>query len=492
MIGGSPEPCSFVIFGATGHLATTKLLPALYQLEAEGRLHGDLRFFAFARRPWRRAQWLEHLERLLGERLGDEYRPQIFDRFADRFDYVVGDLNDPGAYTRLVQELGKARPGRCENLVFYLAVRPQDFATVIENLDRAGINRSHGRHRIVVEKPFGQDLDSARQLNALLHRHFDEEQIYRIDHYLGKETVQNLFVLRFANMLVEPVWNRSCVDHVQITVAETGGVGQRSGYYEGTGALRDMVQNHLLQLVAMVAMEPPATLDPEAVRDEKVKVLRSIRPIPPQSVDAYAVRGQYVRARVAGEAVPGYREEPGVDGASATETYAALKLYIDNWRWRDVPFYLRTGKRLPSALSLIAIRFKHPPQRLFGADATELEPNWIILSLQPEECVHLELQAKRPGMEMRTRVLRLNASYRQARASSLEPYKTLLLDVIEGDQSLFLRFDEIEWSWRGVEPVLRHWTGAQSGLIPYPAGSWGPEEAERLFDRPDQAWRNHL
>jgi glucose-6-phosphate 1-dehydrogenase len=492
MIQVPREPCSLVIFGATGHLATTKLLPALCQLEAEGRLHEDLRLIAFARRAWSRAEWLEHLRPALRQRFGNECSPEVLDRFAARFDYVAGDLNDPQTYTRLVQVLGKPRSGACENVVFYLSIRPQDFATVIENLSCAGINRSHGRHRIVVEKPFGQDLDSARQLNALLHRHFDEEQIYRIDHYLGKEMVQNLFVLRFANMLVEPVWNRSYVDHVQITVAETAGIGGRAGYYEGAGALRDMVQNHLLQLVAMVAMEPPATLEPEAIRDEKVKVLRSLRPIAPQDVDVCTVRGQYVAGVVAGEAVPGYREEPGVDAASPTETYAALKLYIDNWRWRDVPFYLRTGKRLPNALSLVAIRFKHPPQRLFDTGGTEREPNWIVLSLQPEECVHLELQAKQPGMQMRTRVLRLNASYRQSRASSMESYKTLLLDVIEGDQSLFLRFDEIEWSWRAVDPILRHWAAAETGPIPYPAGRWGPKEADRLFERQDHAWRNRL
>ncbi len=484
------EPCSFVIFGATGHLATTKLLPALCQLEAEGRLHQDLRLVAFARREWRRAQWLEHLQRVLREQLGNECRPEVFDRFAARFDYVAGDLNDPQAYPRLVEVLGKPHLGACENVIFYLAIRPQDFATVIENLNRAGINRSHGRHRIVVEKPFGEDLDSARRLNALLHRHFDEGQIYRIDHYLGKETVQNLFVLRFANMLVEPVWNRNHVDHVQIAVAETGGVGGRAGYYEHAGALRDMVQNHLMQLAAVVAMEPPASFDPDGIRDEKVKVLRAIRPIPEGAASAFAVRGQYARGTVAGETVPGYREEPGVDGASDTETYAALKLYIDNWRWRDVPFYLRTGKRLASAFSSIAVRFKHPPQRLFDAGGTAPEPDWILLSLQPAECVHLELQAKEPGTEMRTRVLRLNASYRQARASSMEAYKTLLLDVIEGDQSLFLRFDEVEWSWRVVDPILRHWVRDRNPVSPYPAGTWGPEEADRLFDREDHCWRN--
>ncbi len=487
-------PCYFVIFGATGHLSTTKLIPALCQLEAAGRLNESLRFIAFSRREWRQEDWLEHLKLVLAEQLGDECRPEIFERFAARFDYVAGDLRDPKAYARLMGEVSKPRMGTCENLVFYLAIRPADFVEVIEQLDRAGINRSHGRHRIVVEKPFGEDLESARRLNRLLHRYFDEEQIYRIDHYLGKETVQNLFVFRFANMLIEPIWNRHFVDHVQITVAESGGIGRRAGYYEHAGALRDMVQNHLMQLLTMVAMEPPASLDPDAIRDEKVKVLRCIRPIPQQAVNVYAVRGQYTRGVLNGEELPGYREEPGVSGDSATETYAAVKFYVDNWRWRGVPFYLRTGKRLAQDISFIAIRFKRPPQLLFpgAASAPELAPNWVLLSIQPTECLHLDIQAKQPGTEMKTRVLRLNASYRHTHASAMEAYKLLLLDVIEGDQSLFLRFDEVEWSWRVVDPILRHWLEARDFVPHYPAGSWGPDEAERLFDRDDHFWRNEL
>lgn len=489
-----PGPCYFVIFGATGSLSTTKLLPALCQLEAAQRLHESLRFVAFARREWRREDWLAHLQRVLAEQLGDECRPEIFERFAARFDYVAGDLHDLEAYVRLMEVFSKPRMGTCENLVFYLAIRPQDFPAVIENLNRAGINRSHGRHRIVVEKPFGEDLDSARRLNALLHRYFDEEQVYRIDHYLGKETVQNLFVFRFANMLIEPIWNRNYVDHVQITVAESGGIGRRADYYDRAGALRDMLQNHLMQLLTVVAMEPPATLDPDAIRDEKVKVLRSIRPIAAQAAGACAVRGQYARGALAGEEVPGYREEPGVDADSVTETFAAVKFYIDNWRWRDVPFYLRTGKRLARDISFIAIRFKYPPQRLFpgAAGAPNLAPNWVLLSIQPTECLHLDVQAKQPGTGMKTRVLRLNASYRHMHASPMEAYKLLLLDVIEGDQSLFLRFDEVEWSWRVVDPILRHWLEVRDFISHYPAGSWGPEEADRLFDREDHFWRNEL
>jgi glucose-6-phosphate 1-dehydrogenase len=327
-------PCHFVIFGATGNLASRKLLPALYELDVAGRLHADLRFIAFARRAWQNAEWAAHLNASLDEQLGRKCDPAIFERFAQRFDYVAGDLNDPQAYRRLMDELSKPRMGACENIVFYLAIKPSEFMAVIEQLSAIGISRAHGRHRIVVEKPFGEDLDSARALNARLHQHFDEEQIYRIDHYLGKETVQNLLVFRFANTLIEPVWNRNYIDHVQITVAEADGVGTRAGYYDGAGALRDMLQNHLMQLLTLVAMEPPATLDADTLRDEKVKVLRSIRPIAPQALANHAFRAQYAAGRVAGHAVPGYLEEPGVAKGSATETYVAAKFFIDNWRWR--------------------------------------------------------------------------------------------------------------------------------------------------------------
>ena len=486
-------PCYFVIFSATGNLASRKLLPALYQLDDAGRLHDDLRFIAFARRDWQRDTWLAHLDRVLREQLGEQLKPAVFERFALRFDYVAGDLADPQAYRRLMDELSKPRPGVCENIVFYLAIKPSDFLPVIEQLNTLGINRAHGRHRIVVEKPFGEDIDSARMLNARLHRYFDEEQVFRIDHYLGKETVQNLLVFRFANTLIEPVWNRNFIDHVQITVAESEGVGRRAGYYDATGALRDMLQNHLMQLFTIVAMEPPAQLDADALRDEKVKVLRSIRPLSAQAVHAHAIRAQYAPGRVAGQAAAGYRSEPGVSPESATETYVAAKFFVDNWRWRGVPFYLRTGKRLAENTSLIAIRFRHPPQLLFHeAGASHLDPNWVLLSLQPTECMHIELHAKEPGLTMNTRVVRLNASYRESPSSTMEAYKTLLLDVVEGDRSLFLRFDEVEWAWRVVDPILREWQASRDYIPTYPAGTWGPREANRLFERDDQFWRNEI
>ena len=486
-------PCYFVVFGATGNLATRKLLPALYQLDDAGRLHDDLRFLAFARRDWQRDEWLAHLDRVLRAQLGERLKQEVFARFAARFDYVAGDLNDPQAYRRLMDELSKPRLGVCENIIFYLAIKPADFLPVLEQLDATGINRAHGRHRIVVEKPFGEDIDSAHMLNARLHRYFDEEQVFRIDHYLGKETVQNLLVFRFANTLIEPVWNRNYIDHVQITVAESEGVGRRAGYYDTTGALRDMLQNHLMQLLTIVAMEPPAQLDADALRDEKVKVLRSIRPLSAQSVHAHALRAQYAAGRVAGQPALAYRGEPDVAAESVTETYVAAKFFVDNWRWRGVPFYLRTGKRLAENTSLIAIRFRHPPQLLFHeAGAAHLDPNWVLLSLQPTECMHIELHAKEPGLTMNTRVVRLNASYRETPTGTMEAYKTLLLDVIEGDRSLFLRFDEVEWAWRVVDPILREWQASREYIPTYPAGTWGPREANRLFERDDQFWRNEI
>ena len=488
-----PGPCYFVIFGATGNLASRKLLPALYELEAAGALHADLRFVAFARRDWNQNDWLGYLRLSLNQHLGRDCEAAVFERFAQRFDYVAGDLTDPQAYRRLLEELSKPRLGTCENIVFYLAIKPSDFLGVIEQLDRVGIRRAHGRHRIVVEKPFGEDLESARELNVRLHQHFDEEQIYRIDHYLGKETVQNLLVFRFANTMIEPIWNRNYIDHVQITVAESEGVGNRAGYYDGAGALRDMLQNHLMQLLTLVAMEPPATLDADALRDEKVKVLRSIRPIAPQAVAGDAYRAQYAPGRVAGQAARGYSEEDGVAKGSVAETYVAARFFIDNWRWRNVPFYLRTGKRLAENTSLIAIRFRHPPQLLFhDTAAAHIDPNWVLLSIQPTECMHIELHAKEPGLGMNTRIVRLNASYRASEATTMEAYKTLLLDVIEGDRSLFIRFDEVEWAWRVVDPILREWSRNREFIATYPAGTWGPREASRLFEREDQFWRNEI
>lgn len=484
-------PCNFVIFGATGNLASNKLLPALFRLELAGRLPDVLNFVAVGRRDYDDVSWRDYVRALLATSCaGDGER---LNRFLGRFDYVRGDLDDPQAYESLKETLAKPKLGVCSHVVFYLAIKPSDFPSVIKNLDKAGLNRPRGLHRIVVEKPFGTDIESAQVLNELLHRYFNESQIFRIDHYMGKETVQNLLVFRFANTLIEPLWNRNYIDHVQITVAESLGIDKRADYYDKSGALRDMLQNHLMQLLTLVAMEPPPALEADAMRDEKVKVLRCIRPISKRSVHAHAFRAQYKTGQIDGAQVAGYQDEVGVEANSVTESYVAAKFYIDNWRWRGVPFYLRTGKRLKEPASMIAIRMRHPPQQLFRETPLEtLEPNWIVLSIQPNECMHMELHAKQPGLGMDTHVVRLNASYRSAEDHPLDAYEALLLDVIEGDHTLFIRFDEVEWAWRVVDPIIKYWAQERDFIHTYAAGSWGPIEANRLFDAEDTEWRNKI
>jgi glucose-6-phosphate 1-dehydrogenase len=485
-------PCVFVIFGATGNLASNKLLPALYNLEREASLPEHLSFVAYSRRPWSNDEWRNYLRELMQKKMGEHFDEIICTRFAARFHYLGGDLYKPEDYKSLAELLGLPKEGGvCTSVVFYLAIKPAEFGVVVNNLSLAGLNDGSSWRRVVIEKPFGEDIESARMLNQLLHKHFQEDQIYRIDHFMGKETVQNLLVFRFANTLIEPLWNRSYIDHVQITVAESIGIEGRADYYDKAGALRDMLQNHMMQLLTMVAMEPPAALEADALHDEKVKVLRSIRPITRRAVNAHAFRAQYGQGQIDGQTVPGYASEPGVEPNSTTETYVAAKFYIDNWRWRGVPFYLRTGKRLAQQSSLIAIRFRQPPQLLFRETPLEsIESNWIVLSLQPDESMHMEIHARQPGQAMNTRILQLNASYRKTHETPLDAYETLLLDVIEGDRSLFLRFDEVEWAWRVVDPILKQWALDRDFIHTYPAGTWGPPEANRLFDDEDHDWRN--
>ncbi len=487
------EPCTFVIFGSTGNLSQNKLLPALYHLDAAHRLPEAMRVVGFGRRAWDADKWKQEVRALLSTRSRGGLNDEVYKRFETRLHYFRGDLNDADSYQRLAEFLA-ADEDLAENIVFYMSIRPAEYGLVARSLAEVGLNRERsGWRRLVVEKPFGYDLESAQMLDQSLHRDFEEEQIYRIDHYLGKETVQNVLVFRFANLMLEPLWNRNYIDHVQITHSEVRGIEGRADYYDGAGALRDMIQSHLLQMLTLVAMEPPASLDAESLRDEKVKVLRSIRPIPQNAVHAHAFRAQYTHGRGNGQRMTGYLDEAGVPTHSSTETYTALKLYVDNWGWRNVPFYLRTGKAMARNNSFISIRFKHPPQQLFRETHIErIRPNWLLLGIQPEECLRAELQTKQSGLEMLTRTTQLDASFCTARDYQLDAYETLLLDVVDGDRSLFLRYDEVNWAWQVVDPILKVWSMERDFIHTYPAGTWGPREASRLFDQEEHDWRNSL
>ncbi len=470
-----PAETTLIILGATGDLTRRLLAPALYRLWARGHLEG-LRLVGYATSEWDDARFAQHLEAALREFV-PEFDPSVWERMRGQVRYLSGDLS-PARLAALRKAVGT-------NALFYLALPPDLFGLAAEGLGQIGLNEeAQGFRRLVVEKPFGHDLTSAEALRTQMHRYWREEQLFRIDHFLGKETTQNLLVFRLANRFLEPVWNAQHIAQVQITYAETLGVEGRWRYYDRAGALRDMLQNHLMQLFTLMALEPPSVWDADILREHKVEVLRSVRPISPNQLDAHAVRGQYIAGSLRGQQVPGYLQEAHIPPNSTTETFAALKLYVDNWRWRGVPFYLRSGKRLGADYAEVAIAFREVPTRFFG----EAPPqhNWLVFRTRPEECLELWAWAKEPGLSLRTRSLVFEAPYQRPGDTAYTAYEQLLLDALQGDRTHFLRFDEVEWAWRILEPVLGAW--AQGQPESYPAGSEGPVGMGRLIDE-GHAWR---
>ncbi|HZG67886.1 MAG TPA: glucose-6-phosphate dehydrogenase, partial [Herpetosiphonaceae bacterium] len=487
----TPPPCVLIIFGASGDLTQRKLLPALWALAEEQQLGPGFSVIGVSRTPKTHEQFRDEFREALGPNAPDD--EAALGDFLEGLFYLPGNIDHPDMYQELdtlLKQIDRER-GTEGNRIFYLSTQPSFFPRIIRQLGATGLaNRTaegDGWTRVVIEKPFGRDLDSARMLNQVVSEVFDEHQVYRIDHYLGKETVQNLMVLRFANTIWEPIWNRRYVDHVQITVAERVGVEGRGGYYEEAGLLRDMIANHLLQLLTIVAMEPPVAFDADAVRDEKVKVLRAVRPFTSERIAADTVRGQYGPGFSAAEEVPGYRQEEKVSPQSTTETYAALRFFVDNWRWRDVPFLLRSGKRLPKRVSEIAIQFKPVPHLLFES----CMPNVLAIRIQPDEGIALQFDAKVPGAQMRQRPVLMEFRYGTSfGVPPVEAYQRLLLDVMLGDSTLFARRDEVEAAWCIVGPILDAWESTPSDDFPnYEAGSWGPAAADALLDSEDWRWR---
>jgi glucose-6-phosphate 1-dehydrogenase len=477
-----PEPCTMVIFGASGDLTKRKLFPALYSLAYRQMLPEKFSVLGVARTEGTDNEFRERMKAAVQEFGRDDFREDVWDELADGMHYVY----DEDKLAAALRDLGERR-GTTGNRIYYLAVPPAAFEEIV---GWVGKHKSRkGWTRVIVEKPFGHDLQSAQDLNVLLHKHFDESQIFRIDHYLGKETVQNMLALRFANGIFEPIWNRQFIDHIQITVAETLGIEGRAEYYERAGAIRDIFQNHLLQLIALTAMEPPIDLAADSVRNEKVKVLKSIHTPGPKHV----VRGQYGRGYVEGQEVPGYREEAGVDPSSMTETFVAAKLFVDNWRWADTPFYIRAGKRMARRETTIAIEFKRAPHPPFVEVAAEgLRPNVLLIHIQPDEGVSLAIGAKVPGQGLQIRTVHMDFLYGGAFRTDLpEAYERLLVDCMRGDASLFTREDEVVEQWQIVDAIVAFWRRDRPSFPNYAAGTWGPPSSDELMARDGRSWRRH-
>jgi len=497
-IARKPEPINVIILGGSGDLAMRKLIPSLYNLFIENALPDNFNIIGVARRPMSDEDFRKKLRSGVNEfsRLSP-VKTEQWEQFEKRLHFFSTNIEtDEESYSKLAEFLKSLNTGTNNN-VFYLAIPPSTFAKTVRRIANAGLateySGGNGFSRIVVEKPFGTDLKTAKALNNTFLEFFNETQVYRIDHYLGKETVQNIMVFRFANGIFEPLWNRNMIDHIQITMSEDIGIGNRGEYFEKSGVIRDIVQNHIMQLVSLIGMEPPASLEAKSIRDEKLKVIRSIRPINAADVHKYAIRGQYSSGFVGGKKVSGYREEANIDPDSKTETFMALKLFLNNWRFGGMPFYIRTGKRLPKRVTEVAIQFKNAPHSLFGQEKIfPMESNFLVLHIQPNEGITVKFNSKIPGQNMRIRPVNMDFSYGSAfGVSSPDAYERLLLDCFLGDSTLFLRADELEASWSLIDPITKGWQNYPelSPVYPYKAGSWGPKEATRLTEQDGRSWR---